>query len=136
MKLNFRAGLTSALLFVFLCSPISMFGNWGLEVGRANEGDNARLLTDWLAMKMARNRIESSTLLANTAERQRSLLALPQNSNARPDVLLDAIYEWWLKDVLGPAEAISRNPAATCAQAQLATEKLLGMMRNRQLLGL
>src|SRR5207247_9295819 len=115
MKLNFRAGLAAVLLFVFLCSPISMFGNWGLEVGRANEGDNAGLLTDWLAMKMARNRIEKSTLLANTAERQRSLLALPQYSNARPAVLLDAIYEWWLKDDFGPAEAISRIAASNCA---------------------
>lgn len=124
------------LLSLLLAEPVRIFGNWGLEVGRANESDNVRLLSDWLAMKMARNRIEKAMQLSGVREQQRAVLGLPANAAASPDVLLDGIYDWWLKDVLGPAKAISSNPAASCEEAQLATQTLLKMMGQRQILGL
>ncbi|HEX3101055.1 MAG TPA: hypothetical protein VHQ01_04660, partial [Pyrinomonadaceae bacterium] len=69
------------------------------------------------------------------AERKRQLLGI-SGDNTLPANLLTEVFEWWRKDVLGPAEAIANNPAASCAEAGVGMQTLLGMMRQRQLLGM
>lgn len=110
-------------------------GGWGIERGRANEGDVARLLVDQLTMKMAQNRISEAIQRPLGIERQRQLLGMSDGGTLPSDVM-DGIFQWWQKDVMGPAEAIANNPAASCAEAQIASQTLLGMMRQRALLGM
>ena len=109
---------------------------WGLEVGRANETDVARLIQDQLSMEIARNRIEKA--ITRPLEKERQLQVLGRSTPGAPRVenLHDSVYEWWLNDVMKPAEAIAENPAASCAQAGDAIQTLFAMMRQRQLLGL
>lgn len=130
------------ILFVLagLCctslAPVNVFGGgWGIERGRADAGDVAQLLVDQLAIKMARNRIDEAMRRPLAVERQRQLLGTSAGG-FRADQLLDGIYEWWLKDVMGPSEAIASNPAASCAEAKISVQSLLEMNRQRQLLGM
>jgi hypothetical protein len=125
-----------AFVFLFLCSSIvsNVFSNWGIEVGRANEGDNARLLQDWIKYKMALNRLDKSMTKSTLAERQKEALGNPREIKNQAE-LLDDVYDWWLENVMGPARDIASNPAASCAEAENLTISLLKMMRARQILG-
>ena len=114
----------------------TLAGGWGIERGRANAGDVARLLVDQLVLSRSQKRIAEAAIRPLAAERQRQLLGMSQESDADLYERLDKINEWWLKDVMGPADAIAGNPAASCAEANIAVTKLLGMMRERQLLGM
>lgn len=128
------AGLAGLAIASF--APVCTFaGGWGVERGRADAGDVARLLVDQLAIKMARNRISETMNRPLLEERQRQLLGRSEGGY-RVDELLDDIYDWWLKDVMGPAEAIATNPAASCEEAQIAVQTVLAMMRQRNLLGM
>jgi hypothetical protein len=135
MKVIFQNYRSLMVILLLLILPIQIFGNWGIEVGRANEGDVAQLLVDWVAMKMAGTRIDRALQRTIAKERQLVLLGRPSNeaSNA---ALIDDVYKVWVKDVMGPAQAIADNPAASCAEAKLASQRFLGMMRDRQLLGM
>lgn len=132
--------LKTFVLFAMCCgllAPASTFaGGWGIERGRANAGDVARLLVDQLVLSRSQKRIAEAAIRPLAAERQRQLLGMSQESDADLYERLDKINEWWLKDVMGPADAIAGNPAASCAEANIAVTKLLGMMRERQLLGM
>ena len=135
MRIRTKLFAFLALWFV-LAAPIDIFcGGWGIERGRANGGDASQLLVDQLAMKMAQNRINEAITRPLAAERKRRLLGISDDSINAAE-LLDGVYKWWLKDVMGPAEAIAGNPAASCAEAEIAVQSLLGMMRQRQLLGM
>jgi hypothetical protein len=130
-------------LFAAICSisllmsgSMSLFANWGMEAGRANEGDHSTLLSDQLAMMQARNRIDGAVSRPLAAERQRELLGKSAAAGANAATLLDEVYKWWLADVIGPAKAIASNPAASCAEAQVSMSALAGMMRQRQLMGM
>jgi len=124
------------LLSLILSAPINAFGGWGVEVGRANEGDSARLLVDQLAMKMAHNRIVDANRRPLAKERQRQLLGKSDGNAPNAADLLEGVYKWWLHDVMGPAKAIAENPAASCAEAAVAMQSLLSMMHQRQVLGM
>jgi hypothetical protein len=120
----------------FLSAPSQIFANWGIEVGRATDGDRAELGVDQAAMKVAQNRIAQALIPQIGRERQLELMGMSGDSTVTVSDLLDRVYKWWLKDVMGPAEAIVRNPAASCAEAHAAMVALIGMMRQRQLLGM
>src|SRR6266545_3281092 len=119
--------LKTAVLLTLWCglsAPVNTLGyGWGVERGRANEGDVARLLVDQLAMKMALNRIQEAIRRPLVAERQRQLLGLTEGG-ANITNLLDHVFDWWLENVMIPAEAIAENPAASCAEAQVAIQNL------------
>jgi hypothetical protein len=121
---------------ILLTAPGPALGNWGMEVGRANEADNARLIQDWNSLKVAENRLKNSIALPLAKERQRHLLGLPAEQNVNLADLLNQAYKWWMEKVLTPAQEITKNPAASCQEAMHATEMVLGMMRQRALLGL
>lgn len=124
------------LLCILLTGPVSLLGNWGMEVGRANEGDQARLLQDWIVMKMARSRIERAVSAPLAKERQIQLLGLAADSGISPADLVEGVYAWFMQEVMAPAQRIGMNPAASCEEATLAMSSLLGMMRQRALLGM
>src|SRR5258706_3027868 len=124
-------------LFYSLAAPGNLLAvGWGVERGRADEGDVATLLVDQVAMKMARNRIDRAISDPLKLARQRQLLGLPTDDIKDAGQLLDGVYYWWMTEVMAPAQRIALNPAASCAEAQLAMSTLLGMMRQRQLFGM
>lgn len=131
-----RLRIIPILLVLIMAGPATVSGNWGMEVGRANESDQDRLLKNWIAMKTARNKIDRAMALSLMSAGQKEVLGLPADASASADVLLDEIYDWWLKDVMGPARAIAANPAASCAEAHLVTSQLLRMIGSRQILGM
>lgn len=125
----------SVFLLSILVSAVTTLGGWGVERGRADAGDAARLLVDKLAMTMAQKRISEAVSRPLRLERALQITGL-FGTHYRSDQLMDAVYEWWKKDVMGPAQAIAANPAASCTEAQIANQTLLGMMRQRSLLGM
>lgn len=120
---------------VLLLQPSGVFANWGAEVGRATEGDQAQLASDRVAIGMAQRRLADSITRPLVKDRQMVLLGRTGN-NANAAELLDAAYDYWVKKVVGPARDMANNPAASCADANLALLALLSMERQRQLLGL
>ena len=122
-------------MLVLICSlaaPGNILANgWGVERGRADGGDVATLLVDQLAMKMARNRIDKALVRGTLAERKAGLLEASGFADR-----FDNVQDWWLKEVMTPAQRIALNPAASCAEAESALTELLGMMRQRQLFGI
>lgn len=88
-------------------------------------------------MKMAQNRLQSALQRALMLERQKQLLGLSDEAGTLKTVeLVEQIAKWWRENVLGPAAAIAGNPAASCAEARVAIQAVLGLMRQRQLLGM
>ena len=133
--LRVRVCLTLALLFLFLSKPASTLGNWGLEVGRADAGDVASLVSDWISFKRERDRLNRDWIEMLLIERQRQLLGLAAEDWA-PQQLFEKVQDYWLNNVMGPLQRIALNPAASCAEAQFALSTLMGMRRQQQLLGL
>jgi hypothetical protein len=120
-----------SLLFLFcltLIVPTSVLANWGYEVHRANDDDQIQLGQDVNSVKMAINRLRSGVVLDKTQYVDKSLPA--------PIAALDANFKYWTENVLFPAIRVSSNPAASCAQAQFASQKLLEMEGQRQKVGL
>jgi hypothetical protein len=120
-----------SLLFLFclmLAFPTSVLANWGYEVHRANDDDMIRLGQDVIGVKMEIQRLRSGVVLDNSQYVNKSLPG--------PLAALDANFNYWTEKVLFPAIRVSRNPAASCAQAQFASQKLLEMEGQRQKLGL
>lgn len=64
----------------FLSAPAQMFANWGIEVGRANDGDRAELTIDQSAMKVAQNRIARALISQMGRERQLELLGIARDN--------------------------------------------------------
>jgi hypothetical protein len=137
MKMNtiFSRVLIMAILLSTFISPSQIFANWGIEVGRANDGDLAELAIDRSAIKVAQSRIARAMILQIEQQRQRELLGLSQNDPTVAD-LIDSVYDWWRKNVLTPAKSVVANPAASCAEAGDAATALTAMRRQRELFGL
>jgi hypothetical protein len=127
---------TALLVLCVVFAPFTAFGNWGMEVGRASEGDQVRLLSDWTALKMAETRLKSAVQRNLAKERQLQLLGLSDGDGSSAAALLDGVYVWFMNEVLAPAQRIGMNPAASCEEAKLAMSLLLGMMRQRALVGI
>jgi hypothetical protein len=120
-----------------LFTPVNTLGGgWGIERGRADAGDVARLVVDQIALMRSRKQIDGAIQRPLLAERQRQLVGTSDGAALRGDELTERVYEWWRKDVMGPAEAIAGNPAASCEEAKVAVQELLTMMGQRQVLGL
>src|SRR6266550_3448393 len=84
-------------LFYSLAAPGNLLAvGWGVERGRADEGDVATLLVDQVAMKMARNRMDQALVRDTLAERKAGLLAAPGFSDR-----FDNVHDWWLEHVMG-----------------------------------
>ena len=132
--------LRTLMLLALSCglfTPLNTLGSgWGIERGRADAGDAARLVVDQVALMRARKQIDGAVQRPLLAERQRQILGPSKGVVIRVDQLTEKVYEWWLKDVMGPAEAIAGNPAASCEEAKVAVQQLLTMMRQRQMVGL
>ena len=136
--------LRTVVLLTLWCgwsAPVNTFGGgWGIERGRANEGDVGNLAADQIAIKRAEKRLSDALTRSLVIERQKQLLGMTdieaQVSSMRMLELIQMTQEWMLTEVIEPAEAISMNPAASCAEANIAVQSLLGMMRQRQLLGM
>lgn len=123
------------ILFSILSTgPVSVFGNWGMEVGRANEEDVVNLLTDWTTMDMAQRRIQSVMQYPLLRERQRQLIGLPDSADGA--VSIDDVVEWWIKNVASRAQLIAKNPSASCAQAQMSVQIFLTIMRQKSMFGI
>jgi len=113
-------------------------GGWGVESGRADDGDVAKLLRDKVALKTAQTRINRALNTAIKKERMLILMGMSSEEGANVGIseLLRKASEYWRKEVLGIAKEIAANPAASCAEAKSAVSLVLGMMRQRALLGL
>ena len=121
------------LVSILLSFTSETFANWGMEVGRANEGDLTELIQQQVVMKRAQNRISDAVSRPIIAERKLALLGKSSGNAAN---ILDQVFDWWKKDVMEPANAIARNPAASCADAANSGSNLIGMMRQIQVLGM
>ena len=117
----------------FKTSLASMPG-WGLEVGRADEGDVAELLADQVALQRAMTRVNES-LKAQLGKERRALLLGDEGSKGMGDMMA-AAEKWWKDNIDGPIERISRNPAASCDESRAMLALILSRDRQRQLLGL
>lgn len=137
MKIHkiFWVVLIGSILYLTVAHTV-IAQSWGVERGRAGEGDVAELLASQLSMMMAENRIREAVLRETLASRQAYLLGRGDGSSLGTVIKLEEVTGWWLEKVLTPAEDIARNPAASCAQASVGGDKLLGMMRQRALLGM
>src|SRR6478752_6212401 len=83
------------LVSTFLSFTSDTFANWGMEVGRANEGDLTELIQQQVAMKKAQNRISDAVSRPILAERKLALLGKSSGNAAN---ILDQVYDWWIKD--------------------------------------
>ncbi len=132
-----RVCLSLVLLSLFLSAPAGALGSWGLEVGRADAGDVASLVSDWLSFKRGRDRLRIATdapgMLAQ--ERQRQLLGV-EGEDLDVTQLFEMLEDFWLNNLMGPLQSIALNPAASCAEAQFALIQLIDIRRQQQLLGL
>lgn len=122
-------------LLLFQC-PTEINGSWGMEVGRAGPGDAADLAADLNAFRRARNRINDALLKIAPIDRQRQLLGLSADDRSDLIQLAESVQMYWLMEVLGPLQRVALNPAASCAEAQFAMTMVMGMERQRQLIGL
>lgn len=127
-------------VFIFLAMmltfPVTGLSSWGKEVGRANEADVARLAQDWTRLRLAETRLKTINANALMQERQRQLLGISSDASVSPADLVEQSYHYWVEKVLGPAQLITTNPAASCEEAMQAVAMVLAMMRQRALLGL
>ncbi len=125
-----RATTAATLFSALLVLPNTSRAGWGIDSGRANEGDAVTLLSDQLALKRGYNRI--SSILSGY------ILSAKNDKNA--DIQLAAevvrLHDDWVKEVIRPGEAIAGNPAASCVEARVPISIIFGAMRQRQLLGL
>lgn len=123
-------------LSLILSGPAGVFGNWGMEVGRADAGDVTSLAGDWNSFKKERARLDRLGLKSMVAiERQRQLLGVAAE-DWTPQQIFEEVQDLWLNNVMGPLQRIALNPAASCAEAQFALTAMTGMRRQQQLLGL
>lgn len=126
--------LTLVLVLLLLPGPVRVLGSWGLEVGRADAGDVANLSADWVAFKMQRNRINSSSASSIALERQKQLLGVSDGNDGVPS--FEKVQTYWLMNVMPPLQRIALNPAASCAEAKFALSIMIGMRRQQQLFGI
>ncbi|MEK9139739.1 MAG: hypothetical protein AAB308_01680 [Nitrospirota bacterium] len=124
------------LILIALLLPCPALGSWGLEVGRADPGDVANLAADWNAFKRSRNRINDALLQLAPIERQRQLLGLNADDRSELAQLAEEVQQYWLMEVVAPLQRVAMNPAASCAEVQFALSTVMGMERQRQLIGL
>jgi len=133
-----------SLFLLTFCAGVSLQANpsmpnppaqlgWGFEVGRANEGDVEALLADQLAVKRSLAWISQVTSQGLGRERQLAMLVEADSENIA--ILMEKSKKYWDEEVDGPIRRIAKNRAASCAEAQGVVEKLLGMSRQRLLLG-
>src|SRR5437762_1062513 len=125
------AAIRRGLLLLFcltLVLPTSGLANWGYEVHRANDDDLIRLGQDVIGVKMEIQWLRSGVVLDKSQYVNKGLPG--------PIAAFDANFNYWTEKVLFPAIRVSKNPAASCAQAQFASQKLLEMEGQRQKLGL
>ncbi len=115
-------------------TPVSTMPGWGLEVGRADEGDVAELLADQVALKRAMTRVNESLKAELGKERQAALLGYTEELKGLGDIMA-AAEKWWKEHIDGPIERISKNPAASCDESREMLALVLGRNRQRQLLG-
>lgn len=137
MNAYLRMKLCLVLIALLLSqSPVTALASWGLEVGRADAGDVGSLAADWNAFKRARNRINDAMLKRLPIERQRQLLGLTEDDRSNLGEIAERAQAYWLKEVVGPLQRMAVNPAASCAEAQFSMATVLGLERQRQLIGL
>src|SRR5688572_11400685 len=123
-----RIRVAAILIVLIVSGPIPIrAGGWGIERGRANEGDVARLVVDQVALMRAGKQIDVAIAIPLAAERKRQLLGTSDGRAPNAAELTDGVFKWWQKEVMGPAEAIAANPAASCAEAKIAVQSLLIM---------
>lgn len=138
-KLSIQLSVTVFVImmsFILTAAVNALGGGWGIERGRANEGDVARLVVDQVALMRAGKRIDEAIARPLAAERKKQLLGTSDGRAANAAELTDGVFKWWQKEVMAPAQAIAGNPAASCAEAKIAVQSLLIMMGQRQLFGL
>lgn len=134
MKIKTKLLVLLALCCALLASINTLGGGWGIERGRAGDGDAVRLISDQTALARAQRRIDEAVARPLGIERQKQLLGI--SDDGVPTDLMNKVFNWWLEAVMKPAEDIAGNPAASCEEAKIAIQTLLGMMRQRQLLGM
>lgn len=117
-------------------SAFRVFGNWGIEVGRASPTDAVDLVNDWNTFKRARFRINDALLQVLPVERQKQMLGLGPDDRSDLGQLAEAAQQYWMREILGPLQRVALNPAASCAEAQFAGQAVQQMERQRQLIGL
>ncbi len=133
--LRVRLCLTVVLLSLFLSGPASIFGSWGLEVGRANGSDAIRKQKDWLQFKQTREAFNRAITFKLEVERQRQLLGM-EGEDLDKKQLYEEVEDFWFNFLLVPLWRITLNPAASCAEAQYALSLMMGMRRQQQLIGI
>ena len=79
--LRVRVCSTLVLIFLFLCAPAGALGSWGLEVGRADAGDVAGLVSDWLSFKRERSRLDRLGLASMTSIARQKQSSAPRTMN-------------------------------------------------------
>lgn len=120
------------ILTIFQTSVLAM--GWGFEVGRANETDVEELLADQLTLRESfriLNKIQADIL---GKARQKALLG-EIDSESTLDNFENATNKWWKENIDEPMRRIVKNPAASCEQARLIADLLIGRARQKELLG-
>jgi hypothetical protein len=124
---------------VVMCTLILWTAPSQAELGgnppRWSEADIADLNADLVALQRAERRLyriatDSRQLLG--IARQKQLLGTAEEG----PVLEQALRDWWLANVVGPAMRIAENPGAPCKLAQIVLTKLVSAERQAQLLGM
>jgi hypothetical protein len=128
-------------LWCAVLAPVNALGrSWGIERGRANGGHVAELLVDQFTLRRSRKQIDEAVKQPLLLSRQRHLLGTSGGDGPNGATTMaestEGVYEWWLKDVMRPAESIAGNPAASCEESKVAVQELLTMNGQRQVLGL
>jgi hypothetical protein len=124
-------------VILLMSEPAGVFGSWGLEVGRADAGDVAGLVSDWLSFKRGRDhlRLHEDAQQALSIARQMQLLGM-EGEDLNREQLFERMQEYWLNNLIGPLQRIALNPAASCAEARFALTQMLEIKKQRQLWGL
>lgn len=129
------------LLSLILSGSANIFGNWGIEVGRADGEDVKRLIIDWSAFKrelarLDREGLDRKSLAEMTMiERQKQFLGEAEEDSG-PQQWFEKVQDRWLNNVMGPLQRIALNTAASCAEARFALTTMIGIRRQAQMLGL
>ena len=129
------AMIFASALFITFALATPVFAGWGVDTGRADETDSARLAEDFIGLSKALQHIHEYAAGEFGAERQRQLLGI-ESDKFSAEQLTKKIDEYWKNEVEGPMKHIVENPAASCAEAITVSQLRIASERERQILGI
>jgi len=129
------ATIFASALFITFALSTPVFAGWGVDAGRADETDSARLAEDFIALSKAINHISEYASGEFGSERARQLLSI-ESGKFSPQELSKKMGEYWATEVDGPMLRIVENPAASCSEAFVLKNLLFATNRLQETLGI